>query len=800
MPPATMTSQAQNGGKSEVYEFGDCILDADRRELRASGKRVTTQPKVFDLLLYLVRNRHRAIDKDELQDAIWPRSIVTETALTRAVMKARRAVSDDAEKQAVIRTVHGHGYRFVAELQGPAEPEPPTEASAEQIATTAPGWRSYRPVVIAAVAILAIATTWWYLSPPSFGGPVRIAVLPVDNATGDKELDWTRTGLMALMGRMLEDKGVATVGSRSVTRLAGDRSVEELISGDSDTREILRKTAAATHLLGARLELEGGLYRLSWSISSGTERPQRRTVVGQEPAVLVKQVADTIATLILRGAPPPERMSFISDDDFINETYARAMSLEFEGRYEEAQRMFQVIIDQEPQSFWPRYEYALCARNLRDFDTAERILRDLEVQITANAELKRLAAVKNALGILYMRLNRNDEARSELEAVVQIAGEVSEPRHAAIAHQNLGLVAKNRGDLNIAYDHMRQSLAIYQELDISTLPGTLQNNMSGVLIQLGDLEQAESYSQGAVEYFRLTGENLFESYALSRLSTIYRRLGALDEAEETQLGAKAIREKLGDRSGIAGSLINLSAIVAARGDLTRSLQFAREAYDIGIEIDDQAVTSGALQRLAKAEMLLGNAEEAAENYAAAEAISRTIGDRIGEHDSRYGIARAWIRLRDFDGADAIAAELLQFARDNDMERREAGAIALQAEIRMAKQEWQEAITLLEQALAISDRIGDRAVADSSHVHLAEALFEVGETDQARAHVLTLANKRPNDPDVMVLQARLASHDGDLDEAVRLMVLARTNSGEGWSADNDAKLASYRDAAGSDQDD
>jgi len=82
--------------KSEVYRFNECELDADRREITMAGEPVTTQPKAFELLLYLVRNRSRAVDKDELQDALWPRSIVTETALTRCVMKARRAVGDDA--------------------------------------------------------------------------------------------------------------------------------------------------------------------------------------------------------------------------------------------------------------------------------------------------------------------------------------------------------------------------------------------------------------------------------------------------------------------------------------------------------------------------------------------------------------------------------------------------------------------------------------------------------------------------------------------------------------------------------
>jgi DNA-binding winged helix-turn-helix (wHTH) protein/tetratricopeptide (TPR) repeat protein len=771
-----MTSEAQNGGKSEAYAFGDCILDADRRELRLSGERVTTQPKVFDLLLYLIRNRSRAVDKDELQDAIWPRNIVTETALTRAIMKARRAVGDDADRQAVIRTVHGHGYRFVARLEDRAEPEPETPAQATPAAPAAAtrNWLlRYRPAAAAVAAVLAIAVAWWYFSPPEYSGPVRIAVLPVDNVTGDAELEWARTGLMALMGRMLEDQGVATVGSRRVT--------------------------AATHLLGARLEAESGLYRLTWSISDGMQRPQHRTVVGQEPAALVKQVADTIATLVQRGAPPPERMSFISDDDFINETYARAMSLEFEGRYEEAQRMFQVIIDQEPQSFWPRYEYALCARNLRDFDTAEQMLRELETQVSSNAEMKRLTAVKNALGILYMTRSRNDEARAELEVAVTIAREVGESRHEAIAHQNLGLVAKNSGDLEAANDHMQQSLAIYRELDINTLPGALQNNLAGVLILMGDLEQAETYSHGAIEYFRLTGQRLYESYALSRLSTVYRRIGALDEAEEIQLSALAIREELGDRNGIAGSLINLSAIVAARGDLTRSRQFAQEAYDIGVEIDSQSAMIGALQRIAKADLMMGKAGDAVTNYAAAETIARTIGDRVNEHDSRHGIARARIQLGEFDAADAIAGELLKFARENNMNRHVAAAIALQAEVRMARQQWNEAIALLEEVLKISGRIGDQAVADASHVHLAEALFELGSVEQARAHVDTLTHKRPTDPDVMVLQAQLASHDGDLDEAVRLMALARTNAGEGWSAENDALLEDYRRSASTDSD-
>ena len=111
-----------------IWRFGDCVVDAARREVRREGQPIAVQPRVFDLLVYLLRHSDRAVDKDELQDAVWPGLFITETALTRAVMKARKAVGDDAGRQAVIKTVHGHGYRFVAELLPEPETAPPPVA------------------------------------------------------------------------------------------------------------------------------------------------------------------------------------------------------------------------------------------------------------------------------------------------------------------------------------------------------------------------------------------------------------------------------------------------------------------------------------------------------------------------------------------------------------------------------------------------------------------------------------------------------------------------------------------------
>ena len=101
----------------DVFQFNRCRLDARSRELTRAGKLVAIEQRAFNLLLYLIEHRDRAVSKEELHEAIWPRMILTESALTRCVMKVRRAIGDDPRRQSVIKTVHGHGYRFVAPLE-----------------------------------------------------------------------------------------------------------------------------------------------------------------------------------------------------------------------------------------------------------------------------------------------------------------------------------------------------------------------------------------------------------------------------------------------------------------------------------------------------------------------------------------------------------------------------------------------------------------------------------------------------------------------------------------------------------
>ena len=102
-----------------TFVFDDCEVDVDRFELRREGKPIAVEPQVFDLLVYLIRQRDRVVPKAELLDNLWGDRFVSESALTSRIKQLRRALGDDGRAQRVVRTVHGRGYRFVAEVSEP---------------------------------------------------------------------------------------------------------------------------------------------------------------------------------------------------------------------------------------------------------------------------------------------------------------------------------------------------------------------------------------------------------------------------------------------------------------------------------------------------------------------------------------------------------------------------------------------------------------------------------------------------------------------------------------------------------
>jgi TolB-like protein len=99
-----------------VFQFDQITLDTAQYRLCLAGKPVSVEPQVFDLLSYLIENRERVVSRDELLEKLWKGKVVTDAALGVCLKDARKAVGDTGEKQSIIKTIHGRGYQFIADV------------------------------------------------------------------------------------------------------------------------------------------------------------------------------------------------------------------------------------------------------------------------------------------------------------------------------------------------------------------------------------------------------------------------------------------------------------------------------------------------------------------------------------------------------------------------------------------------------------------------------------------------------------------------------------------------------------
>lgn len=220
-----------------LVKFGDDFeLDPISYELRRAGVPIKLEPTPFGILSLLIEQRGRLVSRQEIVERIWGKGVFldTDNSINGGIRKIRQALNDDPENPRFIQTVTGRGYRFVAPVE---ENKPQTPAATPTLAVMKPAQcgekigpssrlvGKLRPSVTLAASLILVSVLVLWLVPAishrtTATTPIRsIAVLPLDNLSGDSSQDYFADAMTDELITDLAKVGALRVTSRTTITL-----------------------------------------------------------------------------------------------------------------------------------------------------------------------------------------------------------------------------------------------------------------------------------------------------------------------------------------------------------------------------------------------------------------------------------------------------------------------------------------------------------------------------------------------------------------------------------------------------
>ncbi|MBL0165327.1 MAG: tetratricopeptide repeat protein [Xanthomonadales bacterium] len=562
---------------NSVYQFQEYTVDIAARAIRRGGSVVEIEAKVFDLIALLIENRQRALSKREINDALWGQRPVTDAALSQLLSKARRALGDDGDRQKVIRTVHGRGLQWAAELDH--EDQVPESASVES--TRVP--RATRALWLAAfAATVAIAIAFLIPQlPPSANddNPLpRIAVLPINDSTGEPDLGWTRNGLMGLIGSLLQEQGrVEVISSQIVQDVVGKRD-----SDNPNQLNALRESLGATHLVRAELRRIGTLYELELQLSSAG-RPDRRDILrGSAPTPLavdaVPRIQHWLGLIPLASAA--EDGSDIRNP-FLAEAYARGLDASAHGDESGAMKYFQICLDQDPGLLWPRLRLASAQGITNQQDASiENATRVADVARKSGQDDLLVQALRQLSATAYFK-GDGDAAAGYLDEALGKLPDDSRPLALASVHSTYGAVEIKRGNLDAARAHLNRALPLTRSTGNKRNETSVLVNLAIIDVERGQFDDSFVLFRQAIDSARQCGAKNLEIRALGGLGAAEYDSGQALMAIPMLSQAVTLAQELADMQTTVHVATNLARMLADFGRYESADTLIQRALEIG---------------------------------------------------------------------------------------------------------------------------------------------------------------------------------------------------------------------------
>jgi TolB-like protein/DNA-binding winged helix-turn-helix (wHTH) protein len=354
-----------------VYEFSGFRLDCGRFELFHDRRSLPLERKPMELLILLVERQGELVTRADIAQRLWSSEVFvdTEHGINTAVRKVRNLLHDNPENPRFVQTVTGRGYRFIASVESISPPAAPFLVAPEPVAVppvaneTGPPASAYsrRWFVIATAAAVAILTL--VLMPGTHRlaarllrrdpGIASLAVIPLDNLSGDPAQNYLADGMTDELTTMLARNSTLQITSRtSAMQFKGNRQSLPVIAQSLQVDGILEGSVSRS---GNQVHMTLQLIRADTDTHLWAESYDRSL---GDVATLPEEAARDIANHLHSTRPTSGAARYL--DPEAHDAYMRGRYFWFRGQREEAAKNFRRAVELQP-------DYALGWTGLADY-------------------------------------------------------------------------------------------------------------------------------------------------------------------------------------------------------------------------------------------------------------------------------------------------------------------------------------------------------------------------------------------------------------------------------------------------
>lgn len=776
-----------------ALRFGAFVLDGAARELRRDDAPLVVPRRVYDCIEYLVANRQRAVGRDELVEHVWGRANVSDVQLGQIVVQARRLLGDDGRVQACVRTVPGYGYRWVAPVEPvdapgepvlpiPMPPMPAPVAVAQPDLAPAPvddivdaptfddmpptrHWTSVVTAVVAVLLALVVMVAARYAPPPRElpAGANPVLVTPIEIG-GDVGADhrWMRLGLMDLIGERLRAAGVAVVPNESALALLRG------LPADADLAALKRR-ARVGMVVRAHAELGPDGWRLSAEGLAADDTRFAFAATDRDAVRAAQHLAHRLLDDFGRGHGGVD-----ARESQARQVLQRAQAAILGNDLDAARD----ILATAPQlaSLEPQRRYRLAEIDFRAGRLAEADAALTALIADADAALR--PAVLNLRGAVRVRNEQYALARVDFQAVIDAAGEATDPVDLgkALMGRGITILFSESPERTAGVADLGRARTLFDNAGDRLAVARVDANLGAAEVLHGRHANALAHYAAAAQRFEELGAVNESITNLSNIIDCQRKLLRWQDALATSDRARALLPRVVDpkwRLDLAQR--HIEALLGV-GRLSDALALLPE-LDLPVAPQHAFLASRSRELRAELAWELGDAAAAFE-FARAALAQRPAHDFWHDEELALGIyVRAAIARGLRDDTDPIVAALARRVRD-------PAAADVEPRLRIAYAEWayalgrrNEALEQLRIAQAHAEARGVPIDVVAVAAALGPMLLREGRVDESAAVIGRVAVWADHDFTSAVLQARLVRQHASTDRGDTALDRVRALAGE-----------------------